>query len=80
MLFRSLPAGAHTVLDALCEHVADALAEAGDTDLVATGCARLREHGTGASTQRALARRHDGDLAAVVRETVGLTTGVPARR
>lgn len=75
-----LPASAHVVLDALCEHVADALAEAGDTDLVAAGCARLREQGTGSSTQRALAARHDGDLAAVVRETIGLTTGDTARR
>jgi glutamate---cysteine ligase / carboxylate-amine ligase len=75
-----LPAPAHAVLGALCEHVADALAEAGDSELVATGCARLRERGTGASTQRALAAQHGGDLAAVVRETAGLTVGDPARR
>jgi len=62
------PADPVAVLGALREHVADALADAGDADRAAEGCARLLADGTGAERQRAAARRADGDLAAVVRD------------
>lgn len=61
-------AAAGTVLDALREHVADALTDAGDADRAAEGCARLLADGTGSERQRAAARGADGDLAAVVRD------------
>jgi carboxylate-amine ligase len=62
------PKPAAEVLDALRGHVADALADAGDTDRAAEGCARLLADGTGADRQRAAAREANGDLAAVVRD------------
>jgi glutamate---cysteine ligase / carboxylate-amine ligase len=67
------PAAASVVLDALCEHVGDALREAGDDDLVRDGVARLLRRGTGARTQRETAHRHDGDLRAVVEDAVTRT-------
>jgi carboxylate-amine ligase len=67
------PATAPVVLDGLCEHVGDALSEAGDVELVRNGLARLLRSGTGAQTQREAARRHDGDLRVVVREAVTRT-------
>ncbi|MER7758660.1 glutamate--cysteine ligase [Streptomyces sp. NPDC097619] len=60
-------------VDALYRHVADALADAGDAELVRAGTARLLEHGNGARVQRALARSEDG-LAAAVRHCARLTT------
>lgn len=68
---RPAPAGA--VVGALREHVADALDEAGDTDLVEKGCERLLSEGTGAAVQRALAAEHDGDLAAMVAAVLSRT-------
>lgn len=62
------PAPAREVLDALRAHVADALADTGDAELVADGCARLLTKGTGAQRQRAAARAADGDLTAVVHD------------
>jgi carboxylate-amine ligase len=67
------PAPARMVLDALCEHVGDALSEAGDVDLVHEGIGRLWHTGTGARSQREAAGRHDGDLRAVVRDAVERT-------
>lgn len=60
------PAPAAAVLHALRAHVADALADAGDTALVERGCARVLADGTGARVQRALAAEHGGDLHALV--------------
>jgi carboxylate-amine ligase len=62
------PAPAQEVVDALREHVAGALADAGDTDRAGDGCARLLAHGTGAERQRAAARAAGGDLTAVVHD------------
>lgn len=62
------PAPAGEVLDALRAHVAEALADAGDTERASDGLARLLADGTGADRQRAAARAADGDLAAVVRD------------
>jgi glutamate---cysteine ligase / carboxylate-amine ligase len=62
------PAPAGEVLRALQDHVAGALAEAGDTELAADGCARLLDRGTGADRQRAAIRAADGDLAASVHD------------
>jgi carboxylate-amine ligase len=67
------PVPAPAVLDALCEHVGDALTEAGDVELVRDGIARLHREGTGAQLQRDTARRHDDDLRAVVTEAVTRT-------
>ncbi|OEJ36018.1 glutamate--cysteine ligase [Streptomyces subrutilus] len=53
-------------LEALYGHVADALADSGDEELVRAGIARLLEHGNGARVQRDLLRSQ-GDLASVVR-------------
>jgi glutamate---cysteine ligase / carboxylate-amine ligase len=64
------PARAPVVLDALCEHLQEALAETGEDGLVRDGLARLLRNGTGAQTQRDTAQRHDGDLRAVVEEAV----------
>ncbi|MEJ2889338.1 carboxylate-amine ligase [Actinomycetospora aeridis] len=64
------PAAASAVLDALRAHVADALADAGDTERATDGLARLLTDGTGAERQRAAATKSDGDLAAVVHDAV----------
>ncbi|KAA1424818.1 YbdK family carboxylate-amine ligase [Mumia zhuanghuii] len=57
-----LPAG--DVLANLVSHVAEALADAGDTDLVHEGLERIAQSGTGADHQRRIGV--DGDLVAVV--------------
>jgi carboxylate-amine ligase len=67
------PAAASVVVDALCDHVGDALREAGDDDLVRDGVARLVREGTGARRQRETADRHDGELCAVVEDAVTRT-------
>lgn len=66
------------VLDAFRAHVAEALEDAGDTERVVEGCARLRTEGTGAERQRAAARTAGGDLVAVVRDAVA--TFLPRER
>ncbi|MFI7354015.1 glutamate--cysteine ligase [Streptomyces avidinii] len=60
-------------VDALYRHVADALADSGDAELVRAGIAGLLEHGNGARVQRSLLRS-DGDLASVVRHCARRTT------
>jgi carboxylate-amine ligase len=64
------------VLGALLEHVRPALADAGDEQRVADGVAALLRRGTGADLQRRV-REETGDLAAVVRAAVEVTTGNP---
>ena len=53
---------AWAAIDALRDHVAAALGDTGDADLVDGGLRRVREHGTGAEWQRRQA--HDGSLRA----------------
>jgi carboxylate-amine ligase len=67
------PAPASVVLDALYEHLREALAETGDAELVRDGLDRLLRNGAGAERQRDTARRHDGDLRAVVSDAVART-------
>jgi carboxylate-amine ligase len=55
---------AWAAIDALRDHVAAALGETGDADLVDGGLRRVREHGTGAERQRRQAQ--DGSLRSVV--------------
>lgn len=59
-------------LHALVDRVGPALAEAGDTDLVADGLSRLAATGTGARRQRAAYER-SGDLRGVVADLVDRT-------
>jgi carboxylate-amine ligase len=70
------PAPAAEVLGALLEHIRPALADAGDEQRVADGVAALLRRGTGADLQRRV-REETGDLAAVVRAAVEVTTGNP---
>ncbi|WP_424216750.1 glutamate--cysteine ligase (plasmid) [Streptomyces sp. BI20] len=58
-------APAATVVAALCEHVAEALADHGDEDRVRTGLARLLVDGTGARVQRAALRAGGGPAAMI---------------
>ncbi|GAA4901522.1 carboxylate-amine ligase [Actinomycetospora succinea] len=64
------PAPAGEVLDALRHHVADALADAGDTDRAADGLARLLADGTGSERQRSATGKADGDPAAAAHDAV----------
>ncbi|GAA4877463.1 carboxylate-amine ligase [Actinomycetospora straminea] len=64
------PAPAGDVLRALRDHVAGALADAGDAELAADGCARLLAHGTGSVRQRAAIEAAGGDLAGAVHAAV----------
>lgn len=68
--WRPEPAG--VVLQALTDHVADALAEAGDTDRVEEGLRRLAATGGGATRQRAAFER-TGSVAGVVADLVERT-------
>ncbi|MEX5721301.1 carboxylate-amine ligase [Geodermatophilus maliterrae] len=68
------PAPAADVAAALVEHVAPALEETGDAARVAGGVAEILARGTGADLQRRV-HRDIGDLAAVVRAAVRLSTG-----
>jgi glutamate---cysteine ligase / carboxylate-amine ligase len=68
---RRVPAPAREVLDALADHVAEALAEAGDTDLVAEGLGRVSAR-SGASRQRAAYER-TGDVQGVVDDLIERT-------
>ncbi|MFD8142869.1 glutamate--cysteine ligase [Streptomyces sp. NPDC059708] len=67
------PAAPETVLDALLDHVRDALDDHGDLDLARDGLTRLLTHGNGARLQRRLLRT-TGDLRAMVAECARLTT------
>ncbi|MGY1739716.1 MULTISPECIES: carboxylate-amine ligase [unclassified Blastococcus] len=67
------PAPAADVVAALLEHVRPALADTGDEERVAAGVAAVLDRGTGAARQRAV-YRETGDLAAVVRAAVEVTT------
>ncbi|MCB5164722.1 glutamate--cysteine ligase [Streptomyces bambusae] len=58
----------------LYRHVADALADSGDEDLVRAEITGLLERGNGARVQRAL-RQTEGSLAGVVRRCAEITTG-----
>ncbi|MDD7939874.1 glutamate--cysteine ligase [Actinomycetospora lutea] len=64
------PAPAAAVLEALREHVADALTDAGDHERASDGLARLLADGTGAARQRAATGRAGGDPAAAVHDAV----------
>jgi carboxylate-amine ligase len=66
------PAPAAEVLDALVTHVAAALEEAGDLDVVRDLLDAVLRRGTGASRQREVLSR-TGDLAEVVRDAVHTT-------
>ncbi|MEW2548248.1 glutamate--cysteine ligase [Streptomyces sp. NPDC047002] len=66
------PAPARTVVEALFDHVRDALADPGDTDLVRGGLDRLLDGETGAARQRAVLRRTDS-LREVAAECAALT-------
>jgi carboxylate-amine ligase len=68
-----LPAPAADVLTDLLGHVRAALADAGDEQRVSDGVARLLARGTGADLQRRV-HRETGDLTAVVRAAVAVTT------
>jgi carboxylate-amine ligase len=66
-----VPAG--EAVRALVDRVAPALAESGDTDLVADGLGRLSATGNGARRQRAAFER-TGDLRGVVADLVERTS------
>jgi carboxylate-amine ligase len=70
------PAPARVVLAALLAHVRTALADAGDLAAVGDGLAALLRRGTGADLQRGV-HRETGDLGAVVRAAVDVTSGRP---
>jgi carboxylate-amine ligase len=65
------------VVTALLDHVRPALADAGDESWVADGVAAILRRGTGADLQRRIHRDTGGDLGAVVRTAVAVTTGDP---
>ncbi|MDX6312414.1 MAG: glutamate---cysteine ligase / carboxylate-amine ligase, partial [Streptomyces sp.] len=65
------PASAREVVEAVVDHAAAALEEAGDLDAVRAGVERLLTHGTGARWQREVYAERGA--AAVVREAVERT-------
>jgi glutamate---cysteine ligase / carboxylate-amine ligase len=65
-------AGTRKLLDALVDHVADALEAYGDLDFVRDQLVRLQDRGTGAALQRRALER-DGSLSAVVADAVAAT-------
>ncbi|MER6349944.1 glutamate--cysteine ligase 2 [Streptomyces sp. NPDC001595] len=70
------PAPAETVVNALLDHVGDALKDTGDLDRARESCARLLRDGNGAQVQRELLARTDSlreVVAACVRRTQGAT-------
>jgi len=69
------PAPAETVVEALLDHVKDALADSGDLDRARESCARLLRDGNGARVQRDLLAR-TGSLREVVAACVRRTQGV----
>jgi glutamate---cysteine ligase / carboxylate-amine ligase len=72
------PAPAADVVTALLDHVRPALADTGDEQRVTDGLAALLHRGTGADLQRQVHRESGGDLGAVVRAAVAVTSGQPA--
>lgn len=68
------PAPARVVVEALVDHVSDALACNGDARLVAEGVERLLRQGSGATRQR-LTYARTGQLVDVVAQAVRLTAG-----
>lgn len=74
---RAAPAA--EVLHDLVEHVRPALAETGDEAWVERQVEAVLSRGTGADRQRRVAAASGGDLAAVVRDAVGVTVGEPAQ-
>ncbi|TFV65744.1 YbdK family carboxylate-amine ligase [Blastococcus sp. CT_GayMR20] len=68
------PAPAADVLGDLLEHVRPALADAGDDQRVSEGIAAILRRGTGADLQRRIHAATGGDLTAVVRSAVEITT------
>jgi carboxylate-amine ligase len=66
------PVPAAGLLDRLADHVAPALRQAGDTDLVRSGLDRVLRDGTGADRQRAVYAEHH-DLTEVVRDAIRRT-------
>jgi carboxylate-amine ligase len=66
---------ARMVVESLMVHTAEALAEAGDTELVADGFRRLLARGAGASRQRAIAEAR-GSLTAVVDDLLVRTNAI----
>jgi carboxylate-amine ligase len=71
------PAPAAVVVSALLEHIRPALSDAGDEQRVADGLAAILRRGTGADLQRHVHREAGGDLGAVVRAAVEVTTAQP---
>ncbi|TFV51619.1 glutamate--cysteine ligase [Blastococcus sp. TF02A-35] len=71
------PVPAADVLGDLLEHIRPALADAGDEQTVSDGVRQLLTRGTGADLQRRV-HRETGDLAAVVRAAVAVTSGADA--
>jgi carboxylate-amine ligase len=71
------PTDASAVVGDLLDHVRSALRDGGDLDRVAEGTAALLDRGTGADLQRRL-HADTGDLAAVVRMAVAVTSGQDA--
>ncbi|MGY1772607.1 carboxylate-amine ligase [Blastococcus sp. SYSU D00813] len=67
------PAPAADVVAALLEHVRPALSDAGDEERVSAGVATILDRGTGAEQQRRV-HRDSGDLTAVVRAAIEVTT------
>lgn len=66
------PAPADTVLDALLDHVDDALRAAGDREVVRALLDAVRERGTGAAWQRRHREDHE-DWATLVRDAIATT-------
>jgi carboxylate-amine ligase len=71
------PAAAADVVTALLEHVRPALSDAGDEQRVSDGVAAILRRGTGADLQRRVHRETGGNLGAVVRTAVNVTSGEP---
>jgi carboxylate-amine ligase len=68
------PEPAADVVGALLDHVRPALVDAGDDERVSAGVATILDRGTGADLQRRV-HRETGELAAVVRAAIQITTG-----
>jgi len=71
------PAPAAEVVGDLLAHVRPALSDAGDEQRVTEGLAAILRRGSGADLQRRMHRETGGDLGAVVRTAVEVTTEQP---
>lgn len=69
-----LPRPSWDVVDDLVAHVGNALEAHGDSEVVADGIRRIRDHGTGAELQRRTMER-TGNLVDVVAQAVRITAG-----